>query len=167
MRETLLEDAKDHAVLNKLGITLVFIQLAHEVEILDEELLPLHLRLANEIRPEYDMRKVDSEHLKLVLRLILSMLDEDFVYADVIFPVSELPLQVDDESFAHLNLRETRLELGHLWILGRRGWQVPSPLYPEVVVQQDPILQTAQEVRDRHLELLQLLINDQGVQYEL
>lgn len=169
MREALLKDAKYHAVLDEFGVTtlVVFAQLAHYVKMLDEKLLPLHLGLAYEIRPEYDLGEVDGEHLELVLRLILGVLDEDLEDADVVLAVSELPLHVDYQALAHLDLGETRLELGHLRVLRGRGRQVPPSLDPEVVVQQNPVLQAAQEVRDGHLQLLELLIDDQGVQDEL
>jgi hypothetical protein len=36
MREALLKDAKNHAVLDEFGVTLVFVQLAHDVEMLDK-----------------------------------------------------------------------------------------------------------------------------------
>ena len=77
---------------------------------LDEKLFSLHLRLTNEIRPEYDLREVDSEHLKLVLCLILSMLDEDLEYADVVFAICKFSFHVDDNPLAHLDLGETRLK---------------------------------------------------------
>lgn len=95
------------------------------------------------------------------------MLDEDLENADVVFAVSKLPLHVDDEPLAHFDLGETRLEFGHFWVL--RGWgrQVSPSLYPEEMVQQDPVLEAAQKVSDRHLELLELLIDYQGVQDEL
>ena len=77
MRETLLKDAKDHPVLDEFGVTTLvdIAQLAHYVQMLNEELLPLHLGLAHEIGPEYDLGEVDSKHLELVLRLILGVLD--------------------------------------------------------------------------------------------
>jgi hypothetical protein len=36
MRETLLKDSKNHTVLDEFGVTLVFVQLAHDVEVFDE-----------------------------------------------------------------------------------------------------------------------------------
>lgn len=91
------------------------------------------------------------------------MLDEDLENADVIFSVSKLSLHVDDEPLTHLDLGETRLEFRHFWVLCGWGRQVSPSLYPKEMVQQDPVLEAAQEVSDRHLELLQLLIDYQGV----
>ena len=36
MREALLKDSKNHAVLDEFEVTLVFVELAHDVEMFDE-----------------------------------------------------------------------------------------------------------------------------------
>ncbi len=92
------------------------------------------------------MRCIYSKHLKLVLGLIFGMLYCDVKYANIVFAISEFSLNVYNKFFVHFDLRKARFKGRHFGIFCWWGWQVPTTLNSEIVMQENTVLETAQQV---------------------